>query len=222
MDSNRRVLFQFEQWSNALIPEMGRSALENPNIPLQFLQDETFAFLWVFFPGAVRLRVKIGFMPFARGQHKAAIDDLPADRIENHDPLVAATGSERSLFPARRLPSIVQGQHASGILAAVAQDGVTPGRIGWRGRRGTLLRCEVGGRGVCALFSERFVFLRRVMYRGQPECLALRPAGNECRTGPFREFENCLAGAAGEFEALVAGQAPRIDGGEDRKRPKAG
>ena len=118
----------------AVVPEMGRGAWENPNIPLQFLQGEAFAFLWVFFPGAVGLRVKVGFMPLARGQHEAAVDDLPAGRIENHDPLVATTGSERSRFPARRLPSVVQGQHASGILAAVAQDGVTPGGVRWRGR----------------------------------------------------------------------------------------
>jgi hypothetical protein len=118
----------------AVIPEVGRGAQENPNIPLQFLQGEASAFLWVFFPGAVGLRVKKGFMPLARSQHEAAVDDLPAGRIENHDPLVATTGSERSLFPARPLHSFVQGQHAPGILAAVAQDGVTPGRVGWRGR----------------------------------------------------------------------------------------
>src|SRR5690349_5109725 len=62
---------------------------------LQFLQGEVFAFLWVFFPAAVGLRVKIGFMPLARGQHEAAVDDLPAGRIENHDPLITTTGSER-------------------------------------------------------------------------------------------------------------------------------
>ena len=113
---------------------MGRSGQENACIPLQFLQGETFAFLWVFFPAAIRLRVKIGFMPLARSQHETAVDDLPAGRIENHDPLVSTTGRERSLLSAWRLYAFVQGQHASGILAAVAQDGVTPGRVGWRGR----------------------------------------------------------------------------------------
>src|SRR3984893_9224039 len=126
--------FQFELWFNTIVPEMGRGAQEHPNIPLQFLQGEAFAFLWVFFPGAVGLRVKIGFMPLARSQHEAAVDDLPAGRIENHDPLVATTGSERSLFLAGRLPSIVQREHQSGILAAVTQDGVAPGSVRWRGR----------------------------------------------------------------------------------------
>ncbi|MGB6699153.1 MAG: hypothetical protein WBE80_10725, partial [Methylocella sp.] len=70
--SNRRAFFRFEPWFNAGIPEMGRSAQENAFIPLQFLQGETFAFLWVFFPTAIRLRVKIGFMPLARGQHETA------------------------------------------------------------------------------------------------------------------------------------------------------
>src|SRR3984893_10632612 len=137
-DMRRGGVFQPPRFFNfshgSVIPEVGRGAQENPYIPLQFLQGEAFAFLWVFFPGAVGLRVKIGFMPLARSQHEAAVDDLPAGRIENHDPLVATTGSERSRFPARRLPSIVQGQHASGILAAVAQDGGAPGSVGQRGR----------------------------------------------------------------------------------------
>ena len=90
----RRAFFQFEPWLNAVVPEMGRGARENPDIPLQFLQCEAFAFLWVFFPAAVGLRVKISFMPLAGGQHQAAVDDLPAGRIENHDPLVATPGSE--------------------------------------------------------------------------------------------------------------------------------
>jgi hypothetical protein len=132
--SSRRVFFQFEPWFNAVIFEMGRGARENLNIMLQFLQGKAFAFLWIFFPGAVWLRVEMGFVPFARGQHEASGNDLPPDRIKNHDPLVAATGSERRLFSARRLCLVVQGQHASGILAAVAQDRVTPGRVGGRGR----------------------------------------------------------------------------------------
>src|SRR6202030_215570 len=140
--SNRRVFFQYEPWFNAGIPEMGRSGQENAYIPLQFLQGETFAFLWVFFPAAIRLRVKIGFMPLARGQHETAVDD-------------STPGRERSLLSAGRLYAFVQGQHASGILAAIAQDGVTPGRVGWRGRRGFLLCREDGG-----------LILRRLMYRG--------------------------------------------------------
>jgi hypothetical protein len=61
------AFFQFELWFNAVIPEAGRGTQENPSIPLHFLQGEAFAFLWVFFPGAVGLRVKVGFMPLARG-----------------------------------------------------------------------------------------------------------------------------------------------------------
>src|SRR5579883_930542 len=71
----------------------------------------------------------MGLMPFARGQHKTPVDDLPADWIENHNPLVAAARRERRLFTARCLRLRIQRQHTSGIFAAIPQDGIAPGGV---------------------------------------------------------------------------------------------
>ena len=83
-----------------------------------------------FFPSAVRLGVEMGFVSFARCQHETSARDLPRHRIKNHNALIAATRSKRHFCAASLFRLSGQGQHASGILAAIPQDGIPPRRAG--------------------------------------------------------------------------------------------
>ena len=89
--------------------------------------------------------VEVGLVPLACCQHEAAIDDLPAGGIKNHDPLVTAARSEGGFFAPRPFRLTFQGEHASGILAAIAQDRIAPGHVG--GGYGCRRRVFLGGGG---------------------------------------------------------------------------
>jgi len=50
-------------WKRGGFPQPPRFFSANKKRESHFFQSEAFAFLWIFFPGAVRLRVEMGFVP---------------------------------------------------------------------------------------------------------------------------------------------------------------